>query len=215
MPNTVPSPARTRARGSLHRAIGVLSGAAALAAAVLLPAGPAAAATATPAPRSTELTVISAVNLDAYCRSVGHPNAVQNSASASGWSCNGGGPVNITSACQYQYADAVAKGIGVYEEHERSGPTGWVCQGAVNKRIDLSGGLDLSGYCHSVGLGDAYNAVHNVDGWMCGNGGAGARIDLSAACRYQNPGYAQAGYAVVHGYRDFTSWTGIGCLALA
>ncbi|MFJ3234900.1 hypothetical protein [Streptomyces sp. NPDC086787] len=214
MSNTAPPAARTRPRGSLRRVIAVLSGAAALAAAALLPAGPAAAATA-PAPRSTVLTVISAVNLDAYCRSVGHPNAVQNSASASGWDCSGGGPVNITSACQYQYADAVAKGIGVYEEHERSGPTGWVCQGAVNKRIDLSGGLDLSGYCHSIGLGDAYNTVRNVDGWMCGNGGAGLRIDLSRVCRNQNLGYVQAGYAVVHGYRDFTSWTGIGCVALA
>lgn len=59
------------------------------------------------------------------------------------------------------------------------------------------GGIDVPGYCQSIGYWGADLAENNAFGWECNRGTERAGIDMGAACRWQynNP-------AAIATYRD-------------
>jgi hypothetical protein len=161
---------------------------------------------------------LSAVNLNDHCRATGGGEAVRTSGSASGWVCranNTDTPLSITDACRHQFADLVSRGYLVTEDPNNTNATERSCYGVVDTRLER-GGMDLAGYCRSLGLGytGAYNSLGNVDSWYC-DGPADVRLDLNSACKWQNPTYVASGYIVAAAYANYGAWARIGCIALA
>jgi hypothetical protein len=153
---------------------------------------------------------VGGLNLNAYCRSRGVAPAFRTNASQTGWVCADNQPINMTLACEFQFAPAVNRGL-VVGAFNNNNLDRWGCQVAVNVQPDRLGGMNLAGYCFGTGHGNgAFNEGHSVDGWFCSDR---TRIDLTAACQFQYS-LNTLTHAVVATFRDSTDAFRIGCLGL-
>lgn len=145
-------------------------------------------------------TRLGGMDLGGYCASLNQGGSVLN---GSTWSCSSGTAINMTSACQWQYANPNA-----FAQQDTAGnPYSWTCYvtdasgtptptptttatptptptptptatptPAPGTRL---GGMNLSGYCQSIGQG---GAVLNSSTWSCSSGSA---INMNSACQWQ------------------------------
>jgi hypothetical protein len=164
------------------------------------------------------------VDLDTYCKYLGYDGAkLLFPYYSSDWRCFNKSPrpghpdeeygISVDGACQYQFANVVAAGYPVRSVPEGS-PGTWRCHATPGQTHDY-GGMDLSGYCRSIGYGYSKHHGDNVTGWTCvANDGGEFRIDLHAACRYQYPGAVSTGWTLAATWGSYGGWTKIRCLGL-
>jgi hypothetical protein len=104
------------------------------------------------------------------------------------WRCTNGTTekgIDMPAACQYQRESVnVVDRIGNFND-----VYSWQCWSTVNGRP--SGGLDLNGYCQSIGYQTAKAIGSTAYDWRCVNfGGALGPIDTTRACRHTYGGLA-------------------------
>jgi hypothetical protein len=152
------------------------------------------------APPSDPIAVLGGLDLDGYCLSIGFtgvtltkPDSGHNAA-FNNWRCTtadgGTQPFSMEQACKSQYSATAVQAHPTDPDNAFS----WLCYGkpAGTDPITLLGGLDLDGYCLSIGFAGVTltrpdsgpNAAFN--NWRCKTAdGATHPFSMEQACKWQ------------------------------
>ncbi|WP_433518647.1 hypothetical protein ACQP2T_26015 [Nonomuraea sp. CA-143628] len=148
------------------------------------------------------------VDLNGYCRSIGYDGAKKVVNHFDGWRCYIGTTevgLSVAGACQWQFSPLVAAGYPVTASTNGNSAGEWKCH-ATAGTTEFFKGMNLAGFCQSIGYNGAKHLGDNVTGWVCTrNDGAQIRLDLHAACTWQHADKVSQGWTLIgvwEGYGD-------------
>jgi hypothetical protein len=161
------------------------------------------------------------VDLNSYCKSLGYDGAKQVFPyHTTDWRCyfratSPGGSttdfgLSVIGACQYQFAHVVAAGYPVTAVDNGTAGS-WRCRATAGQTQGF-GGMDLSAYCRSIGYQSSSHQGTDVTGWVClANDGGAYRLNLHAACAYEERVAVASGWTLAAVWNSFGDWNRIGC----
>lgn len=144
------------------------------------------------------------VDLDAYCRNHGYAKAKNvEPYTAHSWACvdEEGNPrtgLDMYDVCWWQYEGELPYPVA----SDLNDPYSWTCNAVPTA---TSSGLDVAGYCRSVGFADAtFLTPYDAYSWVCIDGDRQMSVDMGSVCHWQHGDSLP--YAVVENAEDAYSW---------
>ncbi|GAA3535011.1 hypothetical protein GCM10022419_013170 [Nonomuraea rosea] len=154
------------------------------------------------------------VDLNGYCKSIGYDGAKTAGNGFADWRCYIGNTevgLSLVSACQWQFSPLVAAGYPITAQTNGNSAGEWKCHAAAGATAFYKG-MNLAGYCQSIGHNGARHRGSNVTGWVCTrNDGAEERLNLHAACTWQHADKVAQGWAVVAVWESYADSFKINC----
>jgi hypothetical protein len=154
------------------------------------------------------------VDLTGYCRSIGYDGAKNVGNGFADWRCYIGTTevgLSLVGACQWQFSPVVAAGYPVTASTNGNSAGEWKCHAAAGA-TEFYKGMDLAGFCRSIGYDGSKHLGDNVTGWVCYKSGATQiRLDLHAACAWQHADKVSQGWTLAGVWESYGDSFKINC----
>jgi hypothetical protein len=154
------------------------------------------------------------VDLTGYCRSIGYDGAKNVGNGFADWRCYIGTTevgLSLVGACQWQFSPVVAAGYPVTASTNGNSAGEWKCHAAAGA-TEFYKGMDLAGFCRSIGYDGSKHLGDNVTGCVCYKSGATQiRLDLHAACAWQHADKVSQGWTLAGVWESYGDSFKINC----